>query len=248
MCTLTWWSNSEGYEVFFNRDERKSRKPAFPPAVHKTPSGEPYLCATDGDVGGTWLLANSKGVTLAILNYYEREPDESDTGTHRSRGLLMTDLAGSDSLEAIHKYLTKIDLSDYKAFSIMGFQLDSHIRVWLWRWDGESLKGPDLDPQMPVCSSSFLTAEVVAGRERMLEDMLMESDFSNPEVLNQFHHEDGGGTPNAYTVKMNRPDAQTWSISRLRMTHTLAQYEYESLPPDHTGASEICRAELSQTP
>ncbi len=248
MCTLTWWSNSDGYEVFFNRDERKTRKPALPPAVHTSPSGRRFLAATDADAGGTWLLANDAGVSLAILNYYEREPDERDSRTYRSRGLLMTDLAECTSLEAVHKELTRQDMDQYKAFSIMAFQLDSHIRVWLWRYDGERLQGPDLDPRMPVCSSSFLTEEVVTRRERLLEEVLFSADLDDREVLDHYHHEDHDGQPDAYSVKMNRPDAQTWSISRLRVTQTLATYHYEALPEDHNGEGTIHEAALAQHP
>lgn len=245
MCTLTWWSNSEGYEVFFNRDERKGRKPALPPSVQTNAAGDKYLAATDGDAGGTWLLANAHGISLAILNYYEREPDETDTQSYRSRGLLVTDLASCRSLEDIHKRLSQEEMPQYKAFTLMGFQLDSHIRVWLWRWDGSKLIGPELDPTMPVCSSSFLTAEVVAQRERMLEDILLSGPM-NEEMLDEFHHQDDGGKPSAYTVRMNRDDAQTWSISRLRVTHLQASFRYEALQRDHIGESEFFSAELQQ--
>ena len=34
MCTMTWFTNEGGYELFFNRDEQLSRRTAQLPTVH----------------------------------------------------------------------------------------------------------------------------------------------------------------------------------------------------------------------
>lgn len=74
MCTLTWWRGAagEGYEVFFNRDELKTRPPAKPPAAGER-GGVRFLSPVDTQAGGTWIWANQFGVVMALLNWYDRE-------------------------------------------------------------------------------------------------------------------------------------------------------------------------------
>ena len=67
MCTLTWRTAGGGYEVFFNRDERRTRPPARPPAVHRA-AGVSYVSPIDAEAGGTWLAVNELGTTLALEN------------------------------------------------------------------------------------------------------------------------------------------------------------------------------------
>ena len=54
MCTITWLAEPDGYQVFFNRDEKRDRKPARPPAVYET-QGLQSVYPVDGKAGGTWL-------------------------------------------------------------------------------------------------------------------------------------------------------------------------------------------------
>ncbi|MEM6455145.1 MAG: NRDE family protein, partial [Acidobacteriota bacterium] len=96
MCTATWRAADGGYRLLFNRDERRTRGRAHPPARHRAArDGTPYLAPTDPDGGGTWLLANAFGVTICLLNGYRLDHDAgpAPAGGWRSRGLLVSDLA-----------------------------------------------------------------------------------------------------------------------------------------------------------
>ncbi|NUO80759.1 NRDE family protein [candidate division KSB1 bacterium] len=69
MCTVTWLQRHEGYEVFCNRDELKTRKPALPPRLAEC-NGVRYLAPIDNDGGGSWLGVNEFGVSLCLVNHY----------------------------------------------------------------------------------------------------------------------------------------------------------------------------------
>lgn len=246
MCTLTWWDNAEeGYDVFFNRDERKTRLAALPPRVHEAGNGLSFVAATDANAGGTWLLANAMGLTIAILNYYEKEAADEVSSQFRSRGLLVTDLAVCETLEEVGDALKNLDRASYRAFTLLAFSSSPRFRVWYWQFDGLAMIGPDPTPKIPICSSSFLTEEVVAERQTLLTNMLANSE-SSAEVLDAYHHSDDNGRPSAHTVKMNRPDAQTWSISRVSVRPKEIEFAYESLPKDHLGESEFDTATLKR--
>src|SRR5258706_2502276 len=104
MCTATWILEDGGYEVFFNRDELRTRKPALPPGV-KERDGVRILAPEDGDAGGTWLGANEHGVSVGVAN----GPRETSARPFRSRGLLVLDLLASPDLAGARKRILSLD-------------------------------------------------------------------------------------------------------------------------------------------
>jgi len=69
MCTLTWRRGSkETVEVFFNRDEKKTRSRAEPPGERFDANGVRYLSPLDPESGGTWMLVNERGLVVCLLN------------------------------------------------------------------------------------------------------------------------------------------------------------------------------------
>ncbi len=246
---MTWRSGSYGsYEVYFNRDERKTRPPADPPREQAL-NGVRFLAPTDTAAGGTWLLVNERGLTLAMLNYYERETSGGPDAGTRSRGALLLDLADADSLEAIEDRLRKMDPRPYRAFSLVGVapSAENGFETARWQYDGEELKPMERNPTMPVCSSSFETTAVIESRRSAFTGLTENAPFS-AAIQRKYHHFSGEGSSTAYTVLMNRPDAQTWSISHLRIEPGRADFVYEKLPPDLDGVVETFHNELTWDP
>ena len=68
MCTVTWCSEGTGYALLFNRDEARTRSPAFPPE-HRLRRGVRLISPLDPDAGGTWLGVNEFGVSVGLLNF-----------------------------------------------------------------------------------------------------------------------------------------------------------------------------------
>lgn len=246
MCTLTWWSAPDGYEVFFNRDELRTRGGATPPSLQIW-QGMRFLAPLDRPSGGTWLLANQAGVTLAILNLYERELPEIPGAVYRSRGLFLRSLADCRSLEEVAGRLGRDPVNHCNAFTLLGFDQSgaAGFRVWRWIHDRERLSGPDPDPAMPVCSSSVDTVRVVEARRRAFGE-IVRHDRSGPESLWAFHHFDQGGRPSADTVLMCRPDARTLSISRVRVGPDRVRFAYEEIPEAGVGPGEPVIVELER--
>jgi hypothetical protein len=207
MCSLSWYYHQNEYEVFFNRDEKKTRRRATPPALSEN-NGVRYLSPMDADAGGTWLLVNDHGVTLALLNYWDgmQRPD-----ARFSRGRLLSDqLVHETTAAAVIDRLQNTDLIGYGCFTLAAFDRGLTEGPMVIRWNGACLS--TVAPEMPLCSSSYLPDEVISSRQRYFQTL---PDHA-PETLWHWHsHEE---SPTAYTVRMNRPDAQTWSISRVTVT------------------------------
>ena len=106
MCTLTWFHESDRYQLFFNRDERRTRKPAIPPALRqKGPSR--FIAPLDGNFGGTWIGVNEHGLTLCLLNGHAGDDVAAPTADYTSRGLLLTSLIDSRSTAQLARRLRR---------------------------------------------------------------------------------------------------------------------------------------------
>lgn len=227
MCSLSWCHHQNEYEVFFNRDEKKTRGRATPPALSEK-NGVRYLSPKDADAGGTWLLANERGVTLALLNYWWNAPSLVQS---LSRGRLISDLlAHESSAKNVIKRLLNTSLVGYGNFTLVAFDLDLEEGPLATRWNGESLSM--IEPEMPLCSSSFLPDEVISSRQSHFQTL----PDREPDTLWHWHSQEP--KPTAYTVRMNRPDAQTWSISRVRVTQGSVHWWYVEEMPELNSPSQ----------
>jgi len=221
MCSLTWYHRQNGYEVFFNRDEKKTRGRATPPAPGDK-DGVRHLCPKDSDAGGTWLLVNEHAVTIALLNYWGASaPDSMPT---RSRGLLVCDLlAAQRSASDVVQLLQDTSLEGYGSFTLAAFDLECDRGPLVVRWNRSTLIS--LPPEMPLSSSSFNPETVLDYRQRSFSAL---ADHEPATLWNWHRCEE---SPTACTVRMNRPDAQTWSSSRVSVTRDCILWRYvEEMP------------------
>ncbi len=226
MCTLTWRRDSaRGLEVFFNRDELKTRPVADPPERFETGEGC-FLSPRDPKGSGTWMLANDHGLVLCLLNKWELEGRQIEGA--RSRGRLVWSLAAARSVEEVGASLG--ELSCYQAFTLVGFSPGGDR---CWEWDGEELRVKEV-PDF-LSSSSYRFEEVARAREACFRGGKEGEDL----------HSSRGEEFSAYTVRMNRSDAQTWSRSRVRVEEGMVRWEYVAEQPNLGGEPEGFQSELA---
>lgn len=231
MCTASWLCDPSGFELFFNRDEQRSRPPAHPPRI-ETLDGVRAILPRDGQENGTWIGVNEFGLVVCILNLYEADYVPS---APRSRGHLVTELLASDGLDAFAERLAHRDLAPYRGFTLVAFDVDTEgvlERTLGLRWDGESAtRTGDLAP--PLISSGYDLAGVRARRRATWEEMVGEP--PTRDALERYHasrtHTDG-----AYDVSMARPDACTVSHTRVRVTAERVHVRYVDGAPADGGA------------
>jgi len=225
MCTLTWISDPRGTRIYFNRDEKRTRLPATPPAL-LIRNGIHILAPLDGNAGGTWLTVNEKGMTIAILNFYEADATTSrNADHHRSRGQLVLDLADVDTPDAMRNRLELLSMADYRPFIVVGMDAAGHgLEV---RWNGHTTALRDLASiSLPITTSSFRTAEVLAARRHHFES-LMDAGPVTDAKLKAFHKSrDPLGGP--FSVTMTRPDAMTVSFCAVEVGSREIHFYYEA--------------------
>lgn len=233
MCTATWWRDGEDYTLFFNRDELKTRSRAVPPELKVTEEGVGFITPTDPDAGGTWMLTNEHRVTVCVLNLWHHLGNKLPATL--SRGKVVLSLADCTSCDDVHGRVKNMKLAGARPFTLLSLDKDGELVL---EWDGEVLLEKKI--QQPLTSSSFDFENVASARRD--EFSKVEKDASSLSAYHQC-----GDENTAYTVRMCRPDAQTWSISKVEvsMAETLWEYQEElpelaSRPPLHRVSLQRC--------
>lgn len=227
MCTVSWLPLPGGYAIAMNRDERRTRAPALPPAT-ATPSGIPAIIPVDGDAGGSWISVNRLGHSLALLNRYEDSPLDAG-GAFISRGLLLTELAGTSGPEAVDRALTGVPLVSYRPFTLASFSPGQ--APWLFEWNGRALERARVTEPGMVRTSS---GRDQGGAERSRGELFREASASpkglSPMVLAALHrsHRPEKGP---ISVCMHREEASTVSCSLITVTEIQVLFGYMNGPP-----------------
>lgn len=220
---MTWWHGENGYEVFFNRDELKTRPRALPPGPMISEAGVRYLAPIDPHAGGSWMFANEHGLTVCLLNRWHQGAlagNSAESDDSRSRGLLVLGFAEAATAGEVFTWLDELDCALYRPFTLVAIDKEGAMAK---AWDGRQLL--DEAAEAPLTSSSYCFEEVKKSRR----DRYQELEGPSPESLHKYQ---AGELPcSAYTVRMNRPDAQTWSRSRLSVGPEHISWQYlEELP------------------
>lgn len=231
MCTVTWVHQDGGYHLLCNRDEKLTRGPAFAPAVFMR-GGIRYIAPVDSDCGGTWLTVNELGLSLCLLN---GEAPVRQVRPIRSRGLLLPELAWTESSAECCLRIQHLDLRQFSPFTLLVMEPGCPAAVA--RWNGADLAiDASADSQMPLASSSYDAARVRDFRRQEFARLAARAGRIDPALLYWFHT-DHGSSPSAYTPCMHRHDAETVSFSWVVVTRDEIRFLYSPAAPCRSGAS-----------
>ena len=222
MCTLSWLREGEAYSVWFNRDERITRKPATLPVRHER-SGVPYLAPTDGEAGGTWIGVNAFGVTICLANRYQTPPPTAPS-ERVSRGLLVRSVLDLSTQSAVASAIEKAALEHYEPFTLGVFEPGAPTALLL-AWDGERLTHDrPVDIGLLLTSSAVDQARVVESRRGVQTRAL--ADGSVSAALLEHLHSSHEPERSSVSICMHRHDAQTQSLSRIDVGPEIIRFRY----------------------
>lgn len=227
MCTVSWAATPDGYELFCNRDERRSRTPAHAPSL-RTSRGVRFVAPTDAEAGGTWIAVNEHGLTLCLLNRYA-DIVASAVSAYRSRGLLLPDLMDHSDPAEVMRAVARTALSQFQPFTLLALAPGAEPAVVGWTGERLLISEEDCDSLMPLTSSSFASGDVARARKELFRDMAG-SARPTADLLVRFqrsHHPE----PGSYSVCMHRADASTVSFSRVTVTPYSVAFFYQPGPP-----------------
>ncbi|MCC5848440.1 MAG: NRDE family protein [Verrucomicrobia bacterium] len=228
MCTLSRALLPDGVEIFFNRDEQRSRPKALPP----TTDANGILAPMDPQGGGPWIFAKPNGICGALLNAYHLKPLPVPSDGFRSRGLLMRDLAevitADNVMQVLGEMLTR---HPYPPFF---FARITRQNIRAWHWNGEKLADKPL--AFPMLTTSAFKPEIIVPL-RIRRYCGCTAIPENPEVpeLERFHNWHEPEMPEVSTL-MSRADARTVSFTRVSIREGESpRMVYTDNSPQQTG-------------
>ncbi len=224
MCTMTWFAHDNGYELFFNRDERLSRKQADAPSINSR-DGVDYLSPTDADAGGTWIAVNQYGITVCLLNHYQFQQIETYKNWI-SRGEIVRQFAVFSKLETAAQEFDSMDLDDYRAFRMFMIQPDGQNLLFVW--DGHKAR-IERNVTTPKSSSSVDAKEVKALRKALFADLKL-GESQDRQAFFDFHSSHMP-TRSKDSVCMHRDDAKTVSFSHVTVLNKNISFAYADGAP-----------------
>lgn len=220
MCSVSWLLEENGYQVFFNRDEQKTRALAMLPRQYQV-NGVDIIMPLDPTGGGSWISINEFGLSLCLLNNYQGiVPD----GPLISRGLLLKNMSSSRNIAQLTEAFHRLELSSFAPFTLLAFapNLTQHNGVVVaYKWDG--VQQSIVDTDSPLFSSGVDLARVQAYRQAKYDQLI--STGKNQQDLLMFHSHHHSEQPHLGTC-MHRSDAHTVSFTHLRNRHGQASMFY----------------------
>ena len=222
MCSISWQTHPQGYDLFFNRDEQRDRPAAESPKLFRDSAGLAYLAPIDPQGGGTWIFLNAFGLTGAVLNAYEVD-SPPDLKNPASRGQLLRSLTHTANVGAFQAELSiRLGQNAYPPCYL--FALDHQHTTGLWIWTGERLEPLPMPTLNFFTTSSFQSDEVRARREQAFKKTLGEPPHT-PDALEAFHL-DAKSHLSAFDIRMSRPDARSVSYTRVRLRKDVGTMRY----------------------
>jgi hypothetical protein len=231
MCTVTWFHQPGGYQLFANRDEKRTRLAAEVP-IERERDGIRFVAPVDGDFGGTWIATNERGLSLCLVN----GPGEAPEGG-RSRGFVVLDWITATSLGELREAITHYDLGAVSGFTLVA--LEANRPSMIVRWNGLRCSiTEDGDRFMPLVSSSFDPVGVENSRRAQFARMTEGSSQIGSFLAFHRSHLPHRGP---YSTCMHRDDAYTVSFTWVTVTPSEAAMYYAAGPPcsSLTGESRI---------
>ena len=214
MCSVSWCIDDSGYQIFFNRDEQKTRAPALPPQSFF--QQETHVLMPIDPVGqGSWISLNEYGLSLCLLNNYQGTKPK---GELISRGQLLKRLSSEADLAQVEAHFGTLTLEQFAPFTLLAFEL-SNSKVRSFEWDGK--QAYISNAVSPHFSSAVALNSVSEYRQSVYERESMKSTEALLAFHSQHHPEHSH-----MSVCMHREDAQTVSFTRIQVSKDSMKMNY----------------------
>jgi len=234
MCSVSWQQQHDEILICFNRDEQKNRIVAEPPRIFSE-SSISTIMPIDPQGGGSWISVNQFGLFLGLLNFYDVDTElNRQKIAHEkyiSRGLLLRRLSVCKAFAEVAELLSKQDLTHYMPFKLVVI-LDENKKLFVW--NGVGLSVEKLEPF--ICSSSIESRSVLKYRQQQ---------FSQAQGDIVSLHREHTDRKDSHSICMHRDDAETVSLSVIRINSTRVSFEYWNGSPCSSQTSELVSLEFT---
>ncbi len=192
MSTVSWWSGTDSYDLFYSHDAPRTAPPAMPPRVHEF-AGISYLAPVDPR-DGPWLFVNSFGLTAGLLDYQPPLP-KSSTEPRLDASMLMRSLADCASINTLSQRVLSADLAPFEPFQLVALMPGS-CGVCL-TWDTRSIDKSQNFSNAQFRTNSQTEPLIAQYRHRQFCELLDTTPQLTPEALLRLHQRHDPDAPEA---------------------------------------------------
>ena len=242
MCTVTFIAGRNGYALGMNRDEKRSRAIALPPARHRL--GNRDALYPSEPIGGTWIGVNDLGVAFALLNWYSVAARVA--GHTVSRGQVVKVALSSASADLDDAAFDGLPLANVNPFRLMGvFPACRTVVEWRWNLNQFSLQSHPWHTNTWI-SSGFDEPGAQQTRGKSFKEALRQPSAGMASWLRRLHrsHCPERGP---YSTCVHREDAATVSYTEVIVSRPAATMRYTPGAPCCTAPSSELRLQRSQS-
>ena len=208
MCTVSVIKRSGLLRLVSNRDERRTRPTALPPAVSHA-DGLRIIAPTDPASQGTWIACSEIGLAIALLNV---NPPEADARVPpRSRGTIIPTLIGSRSLDEVATRADGIERDGYPPYRLVAIHAGEGDVLEVAPMSGVIRRWP-LDAPRMFTSSGLGDHHVERPRRQLFEETVLPGDPADwRERQDRFH---AHRWRDRLSVSVHMARAEAWTVSR----------------------------------
>ena len=208
MCTVSVIALRGLLRLVSNRDERRTRPTALPPALTHA-SDLRVLAPTDPSSLGTWIACSEIGLAIALLNV-----NPLNAGARvppRSRGDIVPGLMRARSLDDVVALAATIDHREYSPFRLVAVHAGEQDVLEVAPAAGKVRRLPLATPHM-FTSSGLGDQKVEGPRRQLFERTVVRSGNRDLRDRQDRFHAHRWRDRQAVSVHMSRADA--WTVSR----------------------------------
>jgi hypothetical protein len=198
----------DGFRVVCNRDERRTRPAALPPAVRVIGAVHAIL-PIDGQSGGTWIAANDAGLVLALLNRSRSAVVDAPSAA-RSRGGIVPLLVRHTDLSAAVDDALTLSPVEFDPFELLVVQRGA-VAILTSDRCRVSVALDVLAEPLVRTSSSLGDALVEAPRTTLFRQLVVACPPGQRRRAQRRFHRHCWSSHPELSVVMSRPDARTVS-------------------------------------
>jgi hypothetical protein len=217
MCTVSWLHQDDGYQLFCNRDEKKTRAIARRPEVIES-GGVRFIAPIDRAGGGTWIAVNEYALSLCLLNGSNVGSGDAPV---KSRGHIVMELATATCLAEACARVWQTSLLEFAPFQLVLIERGRPAAIMAW--DGVSRSNLPYCG-LPLSSSSVDDAGARQVREREFRHVVGRG--STGAEAHLAFHRSHGAQASAYSPCMHRSDAETVSFTCIQVTGSEVMVHY----------------------
>lgn len=246
MCTLTIVAGeASSWRLVMNRDERRTRRPASPPALREV-AGSRVLAPRDGDAGGSWIVADQSRRIWCVLNGDRVAPGWRESGDEPSRGelpfLLLAAgvMDGSDVAAELRRRLAGGQLRQRPFQLVLAERAD---RLTRFVFDGAAITVERAAAPWIATSNGFDPVAVAQARRAQFEAWFVAGGAAGGLAAQLDLHRSHVGAPDDRALAsfcLHRPLVATRSVTAVDVGADGVMMRHESgAPCDRTAACEV---------